>query len=311
MRMSAIIASLSILFFLTAAQAQFSQNAPFGAGAVVGASKLQGDIENSNPGFTAGLIFSYSPYSRLNLSTTGTFGKMTSGLDAIKTDVFGADFAGSVYVLTRGMLRPFVSAGFGIFHYNAKDSDGNTFIRADSTETKSWEPAFQVGFGLEVLAANPWALTTKINYSFTSSDELDAISTGKNDGFFRFTVGLIRYFDLGKKMRVVKTNPSKTGPTQNISKKKLNKETVAGSVDEQEAYGDGIYFEPGSAELLEQTKKQLDKLYTYLVNNSDEKIRLLGPDNGNKRSKLVIQRAQAIKRYLVKLGISADRILIQ
>lgn len=311
MKIVSPIAFISILCILSTAQAQFSQNAPFGAGAIVGASKLKGDIDNTNLGFTGGFLFSYSPLPRLNLATTGTFGKMTSGLDAINTNVFGADLTGSVYILSRGMLRPFVTAGLGFFHYSAKDSDGNTFIRADSSEVKSLEPTFQLGVGLEVLAAKPWALTSRINYTFTSSDDLDAISSGNNDGFFRFMVGLVRYFDFGKSTPISKISPSETHRPRNVNQTETNqnKEKVAATADEQEAYGDGIYFEPGSAELPEQTKKQLDELYTYLINNTDEKIQLLGPENG-KHSKLIIQRAQAIKRYLVELGISADRILI-
>lgn len=308
-------ASISILLMVSGARAQFSENVPFGAGVIVGASKLQGDIENTNLGFTGGLLFSYSPGSRLKLVTTGTFGKMTSGLDAIKTDVVGIDLTGSLYLVSRGMLRPFVSAGLSYFHYNAKDSDGNTFVRADSTEIASWEPGLQMGLGLEVLAARPWALTTSISYTFTPSDDLDAISSGKNDGFFRFMVGLVRYFDFGGKTRVTKSAPAggKQATTNAVTQTDTDKdeESVAATADEQEAYGDGIYFEPGSADLPEATKKQLDKLYTYLINHTDEKIQLLKPEKGNKHSKLVIKRAHAIKRYLVELGISPDRILIQ
>lgn len=302
--------STILLFSFTNGYSQWFENSRFGAGFMLGASKLQGDIDNTHAGLTTGLLLSYSPMPRINFSTVGTYGKMTSGLDAIKTDVVGGAFSGSVYVLPHGMLRPYASAGLGYFHYTAKNSEGETFVREDSSKVQDWKTAFQLGIGLEVHAATPWVLTSTVNYNFTPTDELDAISSGKNDGFFQFMVGLVHYFDFGKRAPLAQKGSSEDKQIQNAVDRSQNKESVAATADEEEAYSTGIYFKPGSAELLAKTKKKLDEIYTYLANNPDEKIQLLGPAKNKKHSDLIVRRALAIKNYLTGLGISADRIIV-
>jgi len=307
--LSTIICTI-LLFGFGNGYSQWFENSRLGAGFMLGASKLQGDIDNTNLGLTTGLMLSYSPMPRLNFSTVGTYGKMTSGLDAIKTDVIGGAFSGSVYVLPHGMLRPFASAGLGYFQYTAKDSEGKTFVREDSSEVQGWKTAFQLGIGLEVHAASPWVLTSSVNYTFMPSDELDAISSGKNDGFFQFMVGLVHYFDFGRRTTLAKEQSPGNDRIQSAAEKRQDKGSVAATADEEEAYSAGIYFKPGSAELLAKTRQKLDEIYTYLVNNPDEKIQLLGPPKNKKHSELAVQRAQAIKNYLTGLGISAERIIV-
>jgi len=79
-----------------------------------------------------------------------------------------------------------------------------------------------------------------------------------------------------------------------------------------EAFSSGIEFKPGTAEIEEHSKQQLEKIYRYLTATPQEKITLLATDreftDEELKNDLVYTRALAIKQYLVDMGIDASRI---
>lgn len=90
-----------------------------------------------------------------------------------------------------------------------------------------------------------------------------------------------------------------------------------------------IYFYPNTYALKKSAYQEMDYLSNMLTNNPDAKIELQGHTNGNHRvrknraykkrgpewnfegsmKKLSIHRAEAIKKYLVEKGITAQRIV--
>ncbi len=73
-----------------------------------------------------------------------------------------------------------------------------------------------------------------------------------------------------------------------------------------------IYFPAGSAKFLPQSYPELDRLVMFLKQNPDIRIRINGHTNNigqkDKLMQLSVDRAQAVKNYLISRGISASRI---
>lgn len=75
---------------------------------------------------------------------------------------------------------------------------------------------------------------------------------------------------------------------------------------------DNVYFDFGKYTLRPESFKELDELFSYLKLKTDMKIEIAGhTDNVGKDAdnlKLSKQRAEAIRLYLIKKGITSDRV---
>jgi len=298
-------------------KAQYSEKV-LGVGVMLGGSKLSGDIENTNAGFTGGFLVRYSPNSNFSFGASTSFGKMTSGLDAIRTEVFNASLFANYFIMPYSLFNPFVSLGFSKFHYWATNEQNSLIRNTNGEAYMGWDSAIELGIGVELAASRDWAVNTIGNYNFTRSDGLDGIVDGGNDGFFKGSVALVRYFDLGNKA----ANGRKSYRTEHNDREKLGftqveetapaPQTVPQKQTESKSFSNGISFEPGTAILMNSSTAQLDNIYNFLNANPDEQIELVGKTSGSKttNSKLMIARAKAIKNYLVNKGIAPERIII-
>lgn len=319
MKFKVISTGIAILITTGLASAQF-KNAQFGVGVHLGGSKLSGDFENTNAGFTTGFLFRYLPIPRLMLSYSGTFGSMTSGLDAIDTNIFQNTFSAAVFLLQNHHIKPFASLGLSTFHYSVKDENDTPLLRDDGTKVSDWASAFQFGLGLELTAGEHWAVNTVLNYNFAKADELDGVVSGKDDGFFNGLVGVVYYFKKNNLERNDRYAGNHTGNNatlkENKSPAKESKSSVAAQSEnpKNKTFSNGVDFEPGSTSLLESSKKQLDKIYEFLINNPEERIELLSSEAigqiEKKHRQLVVNRAVVIKGYLVEKGIAPGRIIV-
>lgn len=74
-----------------------------------------------------------------------------------------------------------------------------------------------------------------------------------------------------------------------------------------------VYFDVAKATLRSESNKELQELAEYLKYKEDEKIEIAGhTDNDGKDAdnmKLSQQRAEAVKNYLIKRGIAANRLI--
>ena len=112
-----IVFYISILLLSHAAflNAQF-KNTEFGVGVLAGGSKLLGDVENTNMGLTGGLMLKYGPIPSFAFTATATYGPMTTGLNAIKTDLLNVSLLGTFFIWPNNDFRPFLSLGLARFH---------------------------------------------------------------------------------------------------------------------------------------------------------------------------------------------------
>jgi len=306
---------ISILFLShsTFLIAQFN-NSEFGIGLVVGGSKLRGDVENTNMGLTGGLMLKYAPTPRLALTALATYGRMTTGLNAIKTDLLSTSLLGSLFILPNSKIRPFLSVGLSRFHYSAKNGNGQQLYRNNGSPISGWKSALQFGVGVELFTGKRWAINTMGHYNITRVDELDAIREGTTDGFFHGFIGLVHYFKSGKNTQDEKFSRKDLPQTAPVEEKKtpasnLNSTTQSAPSDQ---FANGIYFERGSANLLAKSRHQLHDIFQYLHTHPDEELELLGVNGTNQlENKLILERANAVKAYLVNLGIKSEKIIIK
>ncbi len=98
--------------------------------------------------------------------------------------------------------------------------------------------------------------------------------------------------------------------TANAEERKL-KEFFSNKTDKL-ILGDAVLFDTGSDQLKEKSKTLLDKISNYLSTNEDIKLEISGhSDNvgsADFNKKLSKKRAESVKKYLVKEGISEDRL---
>lgn len=285
----------------------------FGIGVMVGGSKLQGDIENTNTALTGGLMLRYSPFSFFGFTATSTYGTLTSGLDAFESDIFSLGLSGTIFLAPIKTVRPFMTIGVSGFHYSTTNLD-------DMEMYRRWRSALKFGFGLELFASRNWAINTWGDYTMTRSDELDGVIQGKNDGVIHGMIGLVRYFNKGRWENDYTTSSQAPGAyraeTEEIATRPSEsaaqpRETT---VTKSEAFGRGIQFETGTATILESSKAQLEKIYLYLKDNPEETLTLLASDkqltSDQEVNQLIYTRAVAVKTYLVNLGLNPSRIVI-
>lgn len=74
----------------------------------------------------------------------------------------------------------------------------------------------------------------------------------------------------------------------------------------------GIYFDPGKFDILPESYPELDRLYDFLIQNKSVKIQVNGHTDGSgdpaTKMQLSTLRARAVRDFLVKKGISLDRL---
>jgi len=258
-----IVFYLSIFLLSHAAfsHAQF-KNTEFGAGILLGGSKLQGDVQNTNLGLTGGAMLKYAPIPRFALTATAAYGQMTTGLNAIRTDLLSTSLLGTLFVLPGSNFRPFITLGLARFHYSTKDGAGQQLLRTDGSPVSAWQNAVQFGVGFELFTGKRWAINTMGNYNITRVDELDAITEGATDGFFHGFIGLVHYFKKGE----TTYDDSLTGKDLPDAVPVTQAPTPASGRDSRpetpsDQFANGIYFERGTANLSPRSRKQLHEIF--------------------------------------------------
>jgi len=303
---------LIVLLFISISSKTFAQakKSKIDIGMMVGISKINGDFENTSAGFTGGLLARYVPLDFLSFSVLAEAGRMTSGLDAIKTTVFSTSFSGSYIFMPYNVVNPYLSFGVSLYHYGAKDAFNNRIYSPDGELYRGWETAMQIGAGVELAATRNWSLNGLLNYSFTSNDGLDGIAEGGSDGYLRAMIGMVTHLGSPntKSNKVRRRSSHWQKQKKEVFKSVMSEDRIESSI---QSFSQGIFFEKGTAVLKLQSKVQLDKIYKFLINNPEEEIELIGKSSAARRTvkyDLVIRRAEAVKSYLVMKGIEAHRI---
>jgi outer membrane protein OmpA-like peptidoglycan-associated protein len=80
----------------------------------------------------------------------------------------------------------------------------------------------------------------------------------------------------------------------------------------EEIFANGIYFESGTAKLLDKSKPQLDKIYKFLKEHPDKRLSLVAmQETGTRTNTLMYVRARSVQNYLVRMGLDPDRVRVK
>jgi hypothetical protein len=285
MRPLLVILLLQLSFGLVSQSHAQIASRKFAIGVLAGASRLQGDLQPANTALTSGLLLRFNPLSFFAISGYATYGTIGSGLNSIKTRMLNASLAGTFFLLPKGRLRPFVSGGWSMFHYDVRNQQGDQVLNSEGSPLGSWQQAFQFGGGLELFIGQNWAINTVADYLVAPVDDLDGIVEGTKDGFMRGLFGVVYYFGGGKKKDSGKSS-NRWERKQGISLEQARKDQPAQAtqldgqaLNKDALFSDGIFFEPGGTAIQERSRKQLVKIHQFLKANPDEIIELK-PFNG-------------------------------
>lgn len=112
------------------------------------------------------------------------------------TNLINVDLKGNFEVISKGMIRPFVTAGLGIINFKHQNSTFGRFSDA----------AFFGGGGIKLRLNRSFDSFVGADYRFTTADELDDRTLGgkqgnANDGYLNVRAG-VSYFLPGKQREV-------------------------------------------------------------------------------------------------------------
>jgi TolA-binding protein len=101
------------------------------------------------------------------------------------TDIFNVDLRTNLEIISRGLVRPYLSLGIGALNFHIGQIPG-----------RKWEAALMGGGGIRFRMSPRIALTVGADYRHTSTDALDAIVNGgtTTDGYLSVGGGFAYYF---------------------------------------------------------------------------------------------------------------------
>ena len=317
MKSIVVVIFLSLVFGNTDPLKPQPRRNKFGIGILAGGTRLKGDFAQTTASFAGGVALRFSPLSFFAISTAATYGAPKSGLDAVKTELLTTSLSATFFLFPRSSYRPFVSVGVSNFYYRAKDGDGTQLTAPDGRPIQGWQQGLQLGGGFELFTGRNWALTTYGDYVFSSVDDLDNIVQGANDGYFRVMFGFLRYFNKSDSRGDKKAFSLQHKEGVSFAQIRDNFPSKAGDPTDRQRrdlFSKEIYFQPGTSIVHEASWEHLSEIYRYLNDNPNEALELLGSNQDRIQDaelrELVYERAAAVKRHLVYLGLPSDRVIV-
>ena len=325
-----------ILFAFSAVNAQFEgQNRGYGLEIGGAYGDNHGDDESWSPRIKANYLFKIAdPLStQIGLSYTTLYGG--SGYE--KTKTLAGDVRFQYRVIKLEQMIPFVYAGVGVAK-NMHTSDSN------------FMPIIPVGIGAQTPLGDNLMVQISGGYNLVLSDDLDGVArtdsnlnrftNGKHDGFFEIMVGLS--YGTTKKSKPVEpvervivlsktiTEPPKTVVVEKvIVEEKVDDPRLTRSEAEQlvadavaEALKErgksivlhGITFETNKAQIRPESLAILEIVRETMAANPEVNVIITGHTDSvgsaEYNLRLSLDRAQAVKDWLIRNNISASRMKV-
>ncbi len=263
-------------------------------------------------------------YTHLEGSWSGASGAVTE-----TTNLLSADLDLMYYLVPCESVSPYLFAGVGGF-YRMLNNPYTT-----SLDKKAFGAKFNYGAGVEWKFDPDWSLNGEFGYHSTNNSELDgavmsyALEPNGQDSYWTLGVGVKFYFGKGEASRICRPTPVAVGPgardltdynrIEGIVKEYIPREVTRDVVVEKYIripantwYLDGIKFAFDRSELLPESYPVLNDAVKLLRDNPELNVEIKGYTDSIGtpiyNDTLSLQRAVAVKNYLVSQGIASRRL---
>ncbi len=232
----------------------------------------------------------------------------------------------------------FLVAGAGANFNNPENASDSVLDNQSNTVAQ-----FNLGVGVEISLSELWRLRGEGVYHTTGNSKIDGRS-GPSNGLFggtandtwsNFDLGLIYYFDRGEPSvycqiysglrpedvdyirieEIIKKYQTQSSAPIDYNKiEELIKKNCTKPVMEDKWVLFGVNFDFNKSTIRPDSYPILDNSVEILMNNPDVKVEIqghtdqVGSDEAN--DKLSLERAEAVKQYLVSKGIAPERLTI-
>lgn len=263
-------------------------------------------------------------YTHLEGSWSGASGAVTE-----TTNLLSADLDLMYYLVPCEAVSPYLFAGVGGFYRMLKNP------YTTSLDNNAFGAKFNYGAGVEWRFDPKWSLTSEFGYHSTNNSELDgavmsyALEPNGQDSYWTLGVGVKFYFGQGEPSKICRPTSVAVAPAQKdltdynriedmikeYIPRTITKEVVVDKYIKIAAntwYLEGVQFAFDRSELLPASYPVLNDAVKLLTNNPDLKVEIKGYTDSIGtpiyNDTLSLQRAVAVKDYLVSQGIAASRL---
>ena len=259
-------------------------------------------------------------------------GSVASSSTKMHTNIFGANLDLLYYFAPCNRVSPYIAFGFGAASFKA---DWGNVVNPSAVSKTTLQT--NILFGSEWRLSKDWNLKTELGYH-SLDGQLDGVINNYRKGIFgsdadsyvTLNLGVQYYFSKGEPSKycdlysgITVKAPEQTAPTieqiEEMIKRHIPKEVTKEVVVEKPVPSSkqnwvlfGVNFASGKTSLKAEAYPILEHAVDVLRENQDLKVEIQGyTDNVGKpafNQKLSLERANAVKQYLVKNGIAGSRL---
>lgn len=264
-------------------------------------------------------------YSHLEGSYSGASGTTTE-----RTNLWSGNLDLLYYLVPCEAVSPYVFAGVGAMERMSRNQYTTTL------DANAFDAEFNYGAGVEWKFIPDWSLTGEFGYHSTYNSELDgavmsyALEPNGQDSYWTLGLGIKFYFGSKGESSERYWHPSAAVYPQQRDltdynriedmikeyiPREVTKEVVVDKYIKIPAdawYLEGVKFAFNRSELLPESYSVLNDAVKLLMNNPDLKVEIKGYTDSIGtpiyNDTLSLQRANAVKAYLVSQGIASSRL---
>lgn len=325
----------TLIFVVLFHQFLFAQSKFSSFGLNVGTNLLLGETRVADskisPNIGAFVTYKFSDYLNLKLQTG--YGKLGVGLTQkdFSTSFVPVELIGMFSMKNKSKFLPFLQAGLGAFGFKLNDSP--TF----------YDGIFLGGAGFSYEINSDFTFMTSADLRYTTGDDFNGKNGGMKDGYFSFQTGIAYNFNNSSKkhekeekfpknkiiaQEIINSQTDENVQEQLVLKTPKTEEKIIVQIEEDKLADkfdnilaeknetllfDGINFKFDSAELSHKATTILENIIHILNEYSGIKIEIQGHTDSVGdliyNDKLSFRRANTVKNYLIKKGISDQRLI--
>jgi tol-pal system protein YbgF len=288
------LAVFLLLFTLSSTSHAQGFKSKFGFGLNIGGQRLYGDRTSVQLGVWFEGLINYRILKFADIAFALGYSQLKYKLPTSvsnTTDLINADLKGNFEIISKGLIRPYLSLGFGVISFNVYNSGKGRF--SDAT--------LFGGGGVKIHLGNQFDWIVGADYRFTTSDELDNIGLspeGKSkDGFLNVRAG-VNYHLASPDDETPQILAMEKAPFYEI-------EGTPGSVVGGQKYPANAEQETKNMEEYVRLKSRIDDL-AERIDSKEKEISNLQLQLNERKQKVTYMEQRAEKKSPVPIGSSSS-----